>query len=56
MDEFGGRDIGEMVIEKEFSQLANGEIGLRLSDGKAIMPARHRQVTDDIGLCGKFGR
>jgi len=37
MDEFGGRDIAEMVIEREFSQLANGEIGLRLSDGKTIM-------------------
>jgi hypothetical protein len=37
MDEFGGRGIAEVVIEREFSQLANGEIGLRLSDGKTIM-------------------
>src|ERR1700677_2864156 len=37
MDEFGGRDTAEMVIEKEFSRLAKGEIGLTLSDGKTIM-------------------
>jgi hypothetical protein len=37
MDEFGGRDIAEMLIERQFSQLANGEIGLTLSDGKTIM-------------------
>jgi len=37
MDEFGGRDIAEILIEREFSQLANGEIGLTLSDGKTIM-------------------
>jgi hypothetical protein len=37
MDQFGGRDTAEMVIEKEFSRLAKGEIGLTLSDGKTIM-------------------
>jgi hypothetical protein len=37
MDEFGGREAAEMVIEKEFSRLAKGEIGLTLSDGKTIM-------------------
>jgi hypothetical protein len=34
MDEFDGRATAEMVIEKEFSRLAKGEIGLTLSDGK----------------------
>jgi hypothetical protein len=37
MDEFGGRDTAEMVVEKEFGRLAKGEIGLTLSDGKTIM-------------------
>ena len=40
MDEFGGRDTAEMVIEKEFNRLSKGEIdvdgnetsGLRLPD------------------------
>jgi hypothetical protein len=36
MDEFDGRATAEMVIEKEFSRLAKGEIGLTLSDGKTI--------------------
>jgi hypothetical protein len=43
MDEFGGRDAAEMVVEKEFSGLSNGEIGLSISDGKAIM-ARLQQL------------
>jgi hypothetical protein len=43
MDEFGGRDTAEMVVEKEFSRLAKGEIGLTLSDGKTIM-ARLQQL------------
>ena len=37
MDEFGGRENVEMVVEKEFSGLSKGEIGLSISDGKAIM-------------------
>jgi hypothetical protein len=37
MDEFGGCEAAEMVIEKEFSRLAKLEIGLTLSDGKTIM-------------------
>jgi hypothetical protein len=34
MDEFGGRDIAEMAIKREFSQLANGEIGLAQSPAR----------------------
>jgi len=37
MDEFGGRDAAEMVIEKDFGRLLKGEIGLSISDSKAIM-------------------
>ena len=37
MDEFGGLDHAEMVIEKDVSRLSKGEIGLTLADGKAIM-------------------
>ena len=37
MDEFGGRETAEMVIEKEFNRLSKGEIGLSISDGKTIM-------------------
>ncbi|MGA8172899.1 MAG: ISKra4 family transposase, partial [Methylocystis sp.] len=37
MDEFGGREIAEMVVEKEFSRLSKGEIGLSIADGKTIM-------------------
>jgi len=37
MDEFGGFDSAEMVIEKDFSRLSKGEIGLSISDGKAII-------------------
>ena len=44
MDEFGGRDTAEMVIEKEFSRLAKGEIGLTLSDGKTIMACLQQLV------------
>ena len=44
MDEFGGREAGEMVIEKEFSRLAKGEIGLTLSDGKTIMACLQQLV------------
>jgi hypothetical protein len=44
MDEFGGRDPAEMVIEKEFSRLAKGEIGLTLSDGKTIMACLQQLV------------
>ena len=43
MDEFGGPDTAEMGVEREFSRLAKGEIGLTLSDGKTIM-ARLQQV------------
>lgn len=43
MDEFGGCDGAEMVIEKEFSRLSKGEIGLSISEGKAIM-ARLQQL------------
>ena len=35
MDEFGGRENVEMVVEKEFSGLSKGEIGLSISDSKA---------------------
>jgi hypothetical protein len=44
MDEFHGRVAAEMVIEKEFSRLAKGEIGLTLSDGKAIMACLQQLV------------
>lgn len=44
MDEFGGREAAEMVIEKEFSRLAKGEIGLTLSDGKTIMACLQQLV------------
>jgi hypothetical protein len=37
MDEFGGRDTAEMVIEKDCNRLSKGEIGLSISDGKTIM-------------------
>lgn len=37
LDEFSGRDTAEMVIEKPFSRLSEGEIGLSISDGKSIM-------------------
>ena len=37
MYEFDGCDIAEMMIEREYSQLANGEVDLTLSDGKSIM-------------------
>ena len=43
MDEFGGRENVEMVVEKEFSGLSKGEIGLSISNGKAIM-ARLQQL------------
>jgi hypothetical protein len=44
MDEFGGRDTAEVVIEKEFSRLARGEIGLTLFDGKTIMACLQQLV------------
>ena len=44
MDEFDGRATAEMVIEKEFSRLAKGEIGLTLSDGKTIMACLQQLV------------
>jgi hypothetical protein len=44
MDEFSGRDTAEMVIEKEFSRLSKGEIGLSMSDGKTIMACLQRLV------------
>ncbi len=37
LDEFSGRDTAEMVIEKPFSRLSEGEIGLSISDGESIM-------------------
>lgn len=37
LDEFSGRDTAEMVIDKPFSRLSEGEIGLSISDGKSIM-------------------
>ena len=44
MDEFGGRDTAEMVIEKEFNRLSKGEIGLSISDGKTIMACLQQLV------------
>ena len=44
MDEFGGRDTAEMVIEKEFNRLSKGEIGLSISDGKTIMACLQQVV------------
>ena len=44
MDEFGGRDTAEMVIEKEFNRLSKGEIGLSISDGKSIMACLQQVV------------
>lgn len=44
MDEFGGCEAAEIVIEKEFSRLAKGEIGLTLSDGKTIMACLEQLV------------
>lgn len=44
MDEFGGRDGAEMVIEKEFGRLSKGEIGLSISEGKTIMACPRRLV------------
>ena len=44
MDEFGGRDIAEVVIEKEFKRLSKGEIGLSISDGKTIMACLQQLV------------
>ena len=44
MDEFGGRDAAEMVIEKDFGRLSKGEIGLSISDGKAIMACLQQLV------------
>jgi hypothetical protein len=41
MDEFGGRDIAEMAIKREFSQLANGEIGLAQSPARTPTSRRH---------------
>jgi hypothetical protein len=44
LDEFGGRGITEMVIEKEFNRLSKGEIGLSISDGKSIMACLQQLV------------
>jgi hypothetical protein len=44
LDEFDGRATAEMMIEKEFSPLAKGEIGLTLSDGKTIMACLQQLV------------
>ena len=44
IDEFGGRDTAEMVIEKEFNRLSKGEIGLSISDGKTIMACLQQLV------------
>ena len=49
MDEFGGRDGAEMVIEKEFSRLSKGEIGLSIADGKAIMARLQHGRADATG-------
>ncbi len=37
INDVGGGDCAEIVVEKEFNNLSNGEIGLTISDGKAIM-------------------
>jgi len=44
MDEFGGRDAAEMVIGKDFGRLLKGEIGLSISDSKAIMAGLQQLV------------
>jgi hypothetical protein len=46
MDEFGGRDTADMVIEKEFNRLSKGEIGLSISDGKTIMACLQQLVVN----------
>jgi len=37
LDEFSGCGAAEMVIEKPFNRLSEGELGLSISDGKSIM-------------------
>lgn len=37
LDEFSGCGAAEMVIEKPFNRLAEGELGLSIADGKSIM-------------------
>ena len=44
LDEFGGCDTAEMVIEKQFNRLSKGEIGLSISDGKSIMTCLQQLV------------
>jgi hypothetical protein len=44
MDEFGGRDTAEMVIEKDIGRLSDGEIGLTIADGKTIMACLQQLV------------
>ncbi len=53
IDEFGGCEAAEMVIEKEFSRLAKGEIGLTLSDGKTIMACLQQLVVKQ--QCEAYG-
>jgi hypothetical protein len=44
MDEFGDGCAVEMVVEKKFSELQKGEVGLSISDGKAIMARLQKLV------------
>lgn len=37
LDEFSGCGTAEMVIEKPFNRLSEGELGFSVSDGKSIM-------------------
>ncbi len=53
LDEFGGRDTAEMVIEKQFNRLSKGEIGLSISDGKSIMACLQQLVVKQ--QCEAYG-
>ncbi len=53
MDEFGGRDAAEMVVEKEFNRFLKLEIGLSISDGKTIMACLQQLVVKQ--QCEAYG-